>query len=143
MQFRPRKHRSPPAVIIVALIDILVVLVIFLIVTTTFKQRPTLRLALPESRQARPGANDNSAFILVEIDKQAPYLRLDGRPLTVEKLEAELKARASGNPRQSLAIRADARAPFEQVVKVMDAARNARLTNFSAFVRGEGGAPAP
>ena len=39
--------------IIVALIDILIVMLIFIIVTSTFKQQPALKLALPESSQAK------------------------------------------------------------------------------------------
>ena len=53
MRFYIRKRRQAPAVIIVALIDILIVLLIFLMVTTTFKQQPALKLALPESSQAK------------------------------------------------------------------------------------------
>ncbi len=42
--------------------DVLIVLLIFLMVTTTFKQQPSLRLALPESSQAqKEGANENPA----------------------------------------------------------------------------------
>jgi biopolymer transport protein ExbD len=136
VQFRIPKRRQPPAVIIVALIDILIVLLIFLIVTTTFKQRPTLRLALPESKQVKPGATEGQPFLLVEIDKQPPYLRFEGIPVTIDKLENELKKRAPATPKPGLAIRADASAPFEQIIKVMDAARAAQLTNFSAFIKG-------
>ena len=138
MQFRPRKRRAPPAVIIVAMIDMLVVLVIFLIVTTTFKQRPALRLALPESKRAKAGANPDQALIVVEVDKQAPYLRYEGRVLTLEALTEELKRRAALEPKSGLAIRADANAPVEQVIKVMDAARDAQLTNYSMFMRQPG-----
>ena len=53
MRFFVRKRRQTPTVIIVALIDVLIVLLIFLIVTPTFKQQPSLRLALPESSQAQ------------------------------------------------------------------------------------------
>ena len=138
MQFRPRKRHQPPAVIIVALIDILVVLLIFLIVTTTFKQRPTLRLALPESKRAKAGANEDLALIIVEVDRQQPYLHFEGRPVTLQALTEELKHRAALEPKSGLAIRADARAPVEQVIKVMDAARDAQLTNYSMFMRAPG-----
>jgi biopolymer transport protein ExbD len=138
MQFRTTRKRQAPAIIIVALVDILVVLLIFLIVTTTFKQRPSLRLALPESKAKQTGSSEKGSYILVEVDKQSPYLRLDGRPLTLETLEQELKARVARDPQLGLAIRADARAPFEQIVKVMDSARSAQITNFSAFVKSPG-----
>jgi biopolymer transport protein ExbD len=37
-----------------------------------------------------------------------------------------------------VAVRVDSQAPFEQIIKVMDAARDAKLTNFTAFVKGPG-----
>jgi len=56
-------------VIIVALIDILIVLVIFLVVTTTFKQQPALKLALPESNQAKQSGAKEDAPLMVSIDE--------------------------------------------------------------------------
>lgn len=139
MIFRHKRHKTAPTIIIVALVDILIVLLIFLIVTTTFKQSSTVRLILPESRQAKSGASDKpSRLLIVEIESNSPYLRLEGTPVTIEKLEAELKRRARDNLIEGVAIRADARAPFEQIVKVMDAARSAEITNLTAFVKKPG-----
>lgn len=138
MQFVTHRRRQQPAIIIVALIDILIVLVIFLIVTTTFKnQQPSLKLALPESKQAKAGVSDRNLTVLVEIDKQPPYLRYNGQPVTLDQLQKEFAARARQQPRPGLNIRADALAPFEQIIRVMDAARDAQLTNVSAQVRGK------
>ena len=75
MKFTARKRRQPPAVIIISLIDILIVLLIFLMVTTTFKQFPTVKLALPESKQPKQGtANPEQLIVTVAIrpDKEAP-----------------------------------------------------------------------
>ncbi len=128
MRFFGRQKRRPPAVIIVALIDILIVMLIFLMVTTTFKQQPALRLALPESSQAqKTGAHEN-APLLVSIDKEGA-LRFgpDVMPVTVERLKDLLAAEVGKNPDLHLAIAADRTAPWGQVVKVMDAAKEARL----------------
>jgi biopolymer transport protein ExbD len=135
MQFRTRKKRQAPAVIIISLIDILIVLLIFLMVTTTFKQRPAVKLALPESRQAREGTSDNPN-IVVTIAKTEPYLFLDANPVTLSRLQDELIRRAAQNPRLQLAIRADTDAPFGQIIKVMDAAKSAKLkSSVSAFIK--------
>lgn len=137
MQFITHRRRHAPTIIIVALIDILIVLLIFLIVTTTFKnQQPSLRLTLPESKQAQPGVTDAGTVLLVEVDKQPPFLRYHGMAVTLDQLRKEFATHASRQPPPGVAIRADAQAPFEQIVRVMDAAREARLTNLSAHVRG-------
>ncbi|MEK7686265.1 MAG: biopolymer transporter ExbD [Verrucomicrobiota bacterium] len=137
MQFTVRKHRQPPAVIIISLIDILIVLLIFLMVTTTFKQQPALKLALPESKQAKQGASE--ASLVVTIGKQEPYLYLGSRPVTLSKLQEQLAASAAKNPQINLSIRADAQAPWEQIVKVMDAAKSANIKGgIDAFTKSAG-----
>lgn len=139
MRFFVRKRKQTPTVIIVALIDILIVLLIFLMVTTTFKQQPALRLALPESTQSqKSGANENAPLI-VSVDAQG-NLRLgtDALPVTAERLKAELTSRAAGNPDLRMAISADKAAPFGQIVKVMDAAKEAKVKTVSAFTKEAG-----
>lgn len=139
MRFFVRKRKQTPTVIIVALIDILIVLLIFLMVTTTFKQQPALKLALPESSQAlKSGASENAPLI-VSIDAQGS-LRLgpDAVPLTVEKLRSELQARAAANPDLRLAISADKAAPVGQLVKVMDASKEAKVKTVNMFTKEAG-----
>jgi biopolymer transport protein TolR len=134
MHFRVRKRRNPPAVIIVSLIDVLIVVLIFLMVATTFKQHPSLKLALPESKQtAQPGASENN--LIVTVAKQQPYLYLDARPVTLDRLQEELKAGVAKNPQVTLSIRADTAAPFGQIVKVMDAAKAAGIKTVNAFTK--------
>jgi biopolymer transport protein ExbD len=134
MRFITRKPRNPPSVIIVSLIDVLIVVLIFMMVATTFRQHPALRLALPESRQsAKPG--DTGDTLIVTIAKEEPHLHLEKRPVTLEKLLSELKAGTARNPHVSLSIRADAGAPWGEVVKVMDAAKEAGITMVNAFTK--------
>ena len=134
MRFITRKPRNPPSVIIVSLIDVLIVVLIFMMVATTFRQHPALRLALPESRQtSKPG--DTGDTLIVTIAKEEPHLHLAERPVTLEKLLTELKASTARNPHVSLSIRADAGAPWGEVVKVMDAAKEAGITMVNAFTK--------
>ncbi|HLP78976.1 MAG TPA: biopolymer transporter ExbD [Candidatus Paceibacterota bacterium] len=138
MQFHIRKRRQTPAVIIVALIDVLIVLLIFLMVTTTFRQQAALRLALPESSQAQKSGASETAPVIVSIDAKG-MLRLmknnDPVPVTDDRLKDELKAMVAKNPDQKLAISADKDAPFGQVVKVMDAAKDAKIKMVNAFTK--------
>ncbi len=128
MQFYIRKRRQAPAVIIVALIDILIVLLIFLMVTTTFKQQPALKLALPESSQARKTGANEAPPLVVTIDPKGD-LRFgpDTVPVTIERLKEELMAAVARKPDVKLAISADKAAPIGQVIKVMDASKEAHL----------------
>jgi biopolymer transport protein ExbD len=136
MRFFVRKRRSTPTVIIVALIDILIVLLIFLMVTTTFKQQPALKLALPESSQAEKSGAHEEAPLVVSVDEKG-NLRLgpEARPVTADKLRSELVAQAAKTPALRLAISADKSAPFGQIVKVMDAAKEAKIKMVNAFTK--------
>ena len=138
MRFYRRKRHAPPAIIIVALIDVLIVLLIFLMVTTTFKQQSAMKLALPESSQGEKTGASEDVPLIVSIDPQGS-LRLgggaDALPLTAENLRTELISRAAKNPELKLAINADKAAPFGQIVKVMDAAKDAKVKFVSAYTK--------
>jgi len=140
MRFYIRQRRRPPAIIIVALIDILIVMLIFLMVTTTFRQQqPALKLALPESSQAvKNGAHENPP-VVVSVDTQG-NLRFgpDAKPVTIERLKEDLLAEAGTNQGVKLAIRADKAAPFGQIVKVMDAAKEAKIKTVNAYTKEAG-----
>ena len=136
MRFTVRKRRQPPAIIIVSLIDILIVLLIFLMVTTTFKQQPALRLTLPESKLAKPGAAEG--HVIVTVAKDPPYVFLGQRPVTLDKLKQELKAQAAQNAQLSLSIRPDTEAPFGQILKVMEAAKDAGLEKVNVLAKQPG-----
>ncbi len=133
MQFTSHKRRRNPSVIIVSLIDVLLVVMIFLMVTTTFKKpQPALKLALPESRQAQPGAADTKPLVIT-IATNAPYFYLSETPVTIERLQKELLAAVKLDPQVKVAIRADKKSPFGEVVKVIDAAKVAQVGSISAF----------
>ena len=136
MRFLIHKRRTTPAVIIVALIDVLIVLVIFLLVTTTFKQQPALRLTLPESSQAKKaGANDKET-LEVSIGKDG-LLRFgrQAEVVTVEQLAVKLRDAVAQNPDVPLAINADENAPWGRVVKVRDAATEAKIKTLIAYTK--------
>ena len=114
----------------------LIVLLIFLMVTTTFKQQPALRLALPESTQAKKTGASETPPLVVSVDAQG-NLRIgpDALPVTVDRLRSELESQKGKNPELQMAISADKRAPFGQIVKVMDVAKEAKIKTVNAFTK--------
>jgi biopolymer transport protein ExbD len=136
MRFYVKKRRGAPAVIIVALIDVLIVLLIYLMVTTTFKQQPALKLALPESSQAQKTGAQESPPLIVTVDPTG-NLRLgpEGTPVTVDRLKEALVSALVKTPDLKLAISADKGAPFGQIVRIMDAAKEAGIKAVNAFTK--------
>ena len=139
MRFFVRKRRQTPTVIIIALIDVLIVMLIFLMATTTFKEHPALRLALPQSSQAKKDGGGQLTAVVVSVDLVGDFrLGTDPRPVTASELGQTLKVEALKNPEVQLAIRADEGAPFGRIVSVMDAAKEADIKTVSAFTRKAG-----
>ena len=135
MRFYVRKRRQPPAVIIVALIDILIVLVIFLVVTTTFKQQPALKLALPESTQAQKTGAQESPPVVVSIDAQGDLrFGAQAKPVTVDDFKTQLSDEVAKNPELKLAISADKSGPIGQLVRIMDASKEAGVKSRSVIM---------
>lgn len=60
------------------------------------------------------------------------------KPVTAEKLQAELAAKVTENPNLVLAIRSDTEAPVGQLVKVMDAAKAAKVKAVTAYTKQPG-----
>ena len=56
-------------------------------------------------------------------------------PVTAERLKSDLLAEAEKNPELKLAISADKGAPFGQIIKVMDAAKEADIKSVNAFTK--------
>jgi biopolymer transport protein ExbD len=141
MKFFVRKKHQQPAVIIVALIDVLIVVVIFLLVTTTFKKPvpPSLRLALPDSTHTtKPGASDAPPFMVYIEENGVLRYGPDAKPATVEGIKAALLAEAAKNPNLKLALSADKKAPFGQIIRIMDAAKEANVKTINAFAKAPG-----
>ena len=141
MRFYVRRRRQAPAVIIVALIDVLIVLLIFLMVTSTFRQQQHIvKIVLPESSQAqKAGANENAPLIIAVDAKGDLRYGNDATPVTEERLKEKLVEDAHKNPDLKIAINADQEAPFGQIIKVMDAAKEAKISIVNAFTREPGG----
>jgi len=132
VNFYVRKRRSP-TIIIVSLIDILAILLIFLIVTTTFKtKQPLLEINLPESRTATPAEEAAKEPLILRV-RDIDAISLGDEPVTVEELPAMLRAAREADPERRIAMQADRDAAFGVVVRVLDALRDAGITNIPAF----------
>ncbi len=130
MTFYTRRRRAP-TIQIVSMIDILAILLIFFIVTTTFrKQTPQVQIELPKSTTAReePAAEEP---VLVSVGATGP-IDIGGELVEEAGLRAAIeRLHAAGRP---IGLQVDRRVPFERVVKVLDAFREAGVPQLPAFL---------
>ena len=84
---------------------------------------------------------DEGSWICMAIDdKGSLRLGAEEKPVTVDRLKAELLEAVGKNPQLKLALSADKSAPFGQIIKVMDAAKEAGIKVVNAFTK-EAGKP--
>ena len=128
MRFLRKKRQKTPTVIIVSLIDVLLVVLIFLMVTTTAKKvEPALKLNLPESREAKAGTTTEDKPMVVFVSTNAPFFYLGDQPVTFDKLQSAMTDAVKKNPKVRVEIKADKRAPFGEIVRLIDASKSAQV----------------
>ena len=131
----PRKPRRSPSLNIIPLIDVLVVLLIFYIATTVFKKpQPQINIAVPSSTHATTTQETPPSIIYVTADSK---IFLDDVPVEPEQLGDQLKTKVAGNANFKVAMKADTKAPFGIITKVMDAAHTAGIANLQTFMQDE------
>lgn len=123
MRFRPRAFREEPEINFIPLIDVLLVILIFLMVTTTYSRYAELKINLPTADAAKPP--DRTEQIDVAVDVQGRYL-VNRNAVSFQGPQSfaeELKRAAAGTKDPVIVISADANAPHQSVINVMESAR--------------------
>lgn len=130
MNFRRGKRRDPLELNLIPLIDVLLVILIFLLVTTSFSQIAQLQIDLPKSSADKSAQNPFE--ITVAVNAAGQY-RVNNAVSAgeVEALADSLRQAAGREAEPIIVINADAQAPHQSVVNVMEAARLAGYTRIN------------
>ena len=130
MRFR-RPLEEEPEVNLIPLIDVLLIVLIFLAVTTTYSRFSELQIELPTADATKTQNRPQEIQVGVTADGRIAIERvLVG--VTDPGAIAELLQRAArGRDKPLLVINADAQAPHQAVINVMEAARLANLPRIS------------
>jgi biopolymer transport protein ExbD len=123
VRFRPRAFREEPEINFIPLIDVLLVILIFLMVTTTYSRYAELQINLPTADAERQ--LDRADQIDVAVDPKGRY-RVNRKAITFTTpaaFSAELRRAAGSAKDPVIVITADAHAPHQSVINVMESAR--------------------
>ena len=142
MNFR-HGSREEPEINLIPFIDILLVVLIFLMLTTTYSRYTELRINLPTA-DAEP-LQQAPTEIVVSVSKEGRHA-VNGQwlgevpPTGADPLvQALLAAQGTGNDAKvAVVISADAAAPHQSVIHVMDAARRAGLQHITFATQSAG-----
>jgi len=128
MRFR-RPYEEEPEVNLIPLIDVLLIVLIFLAVSTTYSRFAELKIQLPSADATTPATPPNIINVAVTADGR---YALDKAVLPDSASLAEALTRAAqGREDVLLVINADAQAPHQSVISVMEASRLAGIVRIS------------
>ena len=131
MNFQRGKEKEPLEINLVPLIDVMMVILIFLMITTTYSKYTELQINLPTADAAKQPERLSEIAVLVNAQGQYVVNRQAVAFRGVEQLADELR-RAGGSAKEPVVvISADAAATHQAVVRVMEAARLAGLSQIT------------
>ena len=131
MNFRRGQEKEPLEINLVPLIDVMMVILIFLMITTTYSKYTELQINLPSAEAERQP--DRPAEITVLVNAQGQYV-VNKNPVpfkSTEQLSLELRRAAANLKEPVVVISADATATHQAVVRIMEAARVAGLSQIT------------
>lgn len=125
MNFQRGRNREEPEINLIPMIDVLLVILIFMMVTTSYAKFSELQINLPQA--GGEPATTQASPINVGVDASEHYaINNQGVAYTgVPALAAALKQAAGQQADPTIVINADAKAPHQSVINVMEAARQA------------------
>ena len=131
MNFQRGQEKEPLEINLVPLIDVMMVILIFLMITTTYNRYTELQINLPSADAEKQAERSNEIAVLVNA--QGQYV-INRRPVvfrTVNELADELKRAGGAAKEPVVVISADATATHQAVIRVMEAARLAGLSQIT------------
>lgn len=139
LNFRTRRTEEPE-INLIPFIDVLLVVLIFLMLSTTYSRFTELQLTLPTADVEQQ--RDRPREVLVAVTAEGNYVigkqALADR--SVDTLAAGLRDAAKAGSDSVVIINADAAAPHQSVITVMEAARRAQLSQITFATQASAGA---
>ncbi len=116
---------------ITPLVDVVLVLLLIFMLTAPVLQSG-IDVAIPKTRTVNQVTDER---MVVTIDREQNVF-LQDKPINVNELPSRLRTTGKGDPsRRVIYLRADERVPFGAFASVMDAVKQAGITNISIVTR--------
>ena len=131
MNFQRGREKEPLEINLVPMIDVMLVILIFLMVTTTYSKYTELQINLPSAQAERQSDRPNEVAVLVSAQGQYVVNKTAVPFKSVEQLAQELRRAGAALKEPVVVITADASATHQAVIRVMEAARLAGLSQIT------------
>jgi biopolymer transport protein ExbD len=130
MRFR-RPLDEEPEINLIPLIDVMLIVLIFLAVSTTYARFSELQIELPRADATKAQTRPNEIQVAVTADGRYAIDRQLVPFADPAAFAQQLAKAAAGRSNPMVVINADAQAPHQAVIGVMEAARLAGLARIS------------
>ena len=117
-----RKNKISPAFSMASMTDIIFLLLIFFMITSTMVSPNAIKVLLPQGKQQTSAKPLTRVIIDKDLNYYAAYGNKDEMPITLEELPAFLMERAADEPEMYVALYADERVPYREIVNVLNIA---------------------
>jgi biopolymer transport protein ExbD len=131
VNFQRGRQKEPLEINLVPMIDVMLVILIFLMITTTYSKYTELQIKLPTADAEKQNERPNEIAVLVNAQGQYVINRAAVPFRSVEQLAEELRRAAASAKEPVVVISADAAATHQSVVRIMEAARLAGLSQIT------------
>ena len=125
MNFQRGRTREEPEINLIAMIDVLLVILIFMMVTTTYSKHAELQINLPQASGSQAAAATNQINIAIDATE---HYAINNKPTKFDGVKSFSEALTKAAGKQvdpTIIINADAKAPHQAVINIMEAARMA------------------
>jgi len=124
MNFQRGRTREEPEINLIPMIDVLLVILIFMMVTTTYAKFSELQINLPQASGEQSAAQSNQINVSVDASEHYAVNNTVTAFSDVDALAQVLSKAASEQKDPTIIIiNADAKAPHQSVINIMEAAR--------------------
>nr|WP_086938062.1 biopolymer transporter ExbD [Thaumasiovibrio occultus] len=124
---RPRRQREEAQVDLTSMLDIVFIMLIFFIVTSSFVNESGIDVNRPQASNA-VSQKEAGIFVAVTANNE---IYIDKRLIDQERIQPTLERLLLDKPETALVIQADEDASSGTVVRVMDAAQSAGITQIA------------
>lgn len=143
MNFRHRlPHNQDESIDLTSLLDVIFILLIFFLVTASFTQTEDLSMPvdLPQGSQAGEIEAQEELTVFIQADGTATFRIQEEeleRDIAPEDLVQRLRAVRESHGERPLFLRGDENVRYGEVVRVLDASREAGFVKVFNIVRGQ------
>ena len=123
MNFQRGRQREEPEINLIPMIDVLLVILIFMMVTTTYAKFAELQINLPQAGGDQTSTQSNQINVSVDASEHYAVNDVVTTFTDVDALALVLRQSAGEQKDPTIIINADAKAPHQSVVNIMEAAR--------------------